>query len=267
MGPHNKPPVNSSVFDKDLSLQKVNDYILTSDITRKIRFSPQKMSDIRNFFSVPKENRETILCSVRKQEGFENEKILDYVSDQSKKGIHCYYPLTYNFQKDDYKGLVICNTMRFVIKNSGKVSIFYNPASEGTKFDAGISLYVKGTSQDLDINLELMDGFEADSLFSALDNIQKDPLRLESFIREHEDIFNSETISYEHVLNDKGKMSPDCALKFGMVFGSEKPFKIMNLDDAIIASGLEKDISGNPISKSYTKVALLLHDIYNAEKL
>lgn len=143
------------------------------------------------------------------------------------------------------------------------VSVFYNPESEGTKFDLGIALYVKSMNPVLGLELIPYKGAEEDGLFQFLVEANKDQGKFQDFVSEHRDVFVEEKIRYEHVLDERGKLKPLTALKFGLIFGSQKPFQITNLAETVRASENEKTVEGLPVSKSYTKVALLLHDLYN----
>ena len=254
-------------LEKNVSINNVNYHLATHRVIKKIKFNPDNLNDVRDFFSAPLEKRKTILCSVRNQKGEESDIMNNYLLEQEQKGNFCYYPPSHNFQKDEYKGLVICNTMRFAIQNSGVVSVFYNPASEGTKFDVGITLYVKASNPSLKLELIPYKGAKEDELFQFLEDVTRDEKFLKEFISEHQDVFGQDKIEYTHEFDEFGKLTPLTALKFGMVFGSQKPFKITNIEETIRASNNEKTSEGLPISKSYTKVALLLHDLYNPQTL
>lgn len=91
--------------------EEVNEYLATREIVKKIKFNPDYLDDVRAFFSVSKGKRKTILCSFRKQVETESDIMSKYIAEQKSQGNFCYYPSIHNFQKDDYKGLVICNTM------------------------------------------------------------------------------------------------------------------------------------------------------------
>jgi len=256
--------------------------ILSNNLTEKIQFNPEHLENIEHFFSLPIERRVVLLHSVRGAGSEEPEFITEYVKEQEKSGNAVYIPKKFNFQKDETGGIAICNTMRYVIQNSGKAAIGYNPESEGTKFDYGIVIYsdkpIILLNPELDIHEPIYTSMKA---FDNICSKKNDKLAQEIYdSSEFIDFLSSADTTIKKIaLHDKiplaleytprpiknGKpqppaLAPFSALELGMVYASQKPFKILNLDEVKAQAELEDELE---CFKSYSKVALKLHELYN----
>jgi len=250
-----------------------------NDLTRIIQFNPAHQDEIEAIFRLPQNRRIVLLHSVRNAAApGEQESIAKYVEEQNKQGNGVYIPKIHNFQEDKTGGIAICNTMRYVISHCGQVAIGYNPESEGTKFDYGMALFLDRPivllNPELDISEPTYDSMKA---FDAICAKRKDDPSFKSdkfieFLSITRSII-SETLlhdtvpvllEYAHRPGKDGKpqppsLAPYSAIELGMAYASQKPFRILNLDDAKGQAHLEDKLG---YFKSYSKVALKLHDIY-----
>jgi hypothetical protein len=238
--------------------------MLTKDLTKRINFNPVHEKEITNFFQTPMQQRITLLHSVRGVGSEEPEFITNYIKEQEAKGNVVYVPKKFNFQQDETGGIAICNTMRYAIHNSGQVAIGYNPDSEGIKFDYGITLYNQRCVTVLNPYLEI-----SDSVYNLMKN-KKDE-SLEDFIYDEVwlDLMNYDKVpiklAYVNRPDKDGKkqppaLAPRSALQLGMIYASEKPFLVENLKEVRAQAKLEEEFK---LFKSYSKVVLKLHEIYN----
>ncbi|MGV8171984.1 MAG: hypothetical protein ACP5OA_04795 [Candidatus Woesearchaeota archaeon] len=265
---------------KDLTEKNIrNNLISSNNLTEKIQFNPEHSESIEHFFSLPIERRIVLLHSVRGAGSEEPEFITEYAKKQENQGNALYIPKKFNFQKDETGGIAICNTMRYVIQNSGNAAIGYNPDSEGTKFDYGMALFLDRPitllNQGLDISEPTYDSMKA---FDAICAKKRDDPSYKSdkfieFLSIIKSII-SETLlhdnvpvllEYDYRPPKEGKpqppaLTPYSAIELGMAYASQKPFKILNLEEVKKQAKLEDKLGYN---KSYSKVALRLHEIYN----
>jgi len=239
----------------------------TTDLTKKIQFNPENINNINNFFDMPIDRRIVLLHSVRGAGNEEPEFITEYIKNEEAKGNAVYVPKKFNFQQDETGGIAICNTMRYVIQNSGKAAIGYNPASEGTKFDYGIVIHKQLPTIVLNPNLDIID-----SVYNWMNYARDEEKELEKFIYEktwHNILSNTKIpLELKYVSRPNKEdgtaqapaLAPFSAIELGMTYASQKPFQILNLDEVGAQSELETKL-GN--FKSYSKVALKLHELYN----
>jgi hypothetical protein len=239
--------------------------ILTKDLTQKIQFNPEYDIEIKEFFNAPIDKRIVLLHSVRDAGNEEPEFITEYIKNEEVKGNRIYIPKKFNFQQDETGGIAICNTMRYVIQNSAKATIGYNPDSEGTKFDYGIVIHKQLPTIVLNPKLEI-----TDSIYNWMNDVRDEEKELGKFIYEKvwKNIQTNSKIPIELQYSKRpdkdGKvqppaLSPFSAIELGMTYASQKPFQILNLDEVKAQSNLEDKLG---YFKSYSKVALKLHEIY-----
>ncbi|MGV8086680.1 MAG: hypothetical protein ACP5N1_03545 [Candidatus Woesearchaeota archaeon] len=271
--------------------------LTNADATEQIAFNPEKLFEIEEFFARPIEKRMALVHSVRgavkeepknvKEEPTYIKDLLEAVKEEPKyvkdllenahnSDIRTYIPIIHNFQKDPTHGVNICNTMRYVIENSGKVALIYNPSSEGSKFDLGITLF---NNKDL-IILNSKEGSDDEltrllSWYSKVKYHQHQEPSGKYFLEEHfngnlsiknfisDNIENPEAL-YEN--NDRirikldyiartdaeGKpmcsvLSPKAAVSFGMVYASRKGFTLINHEDVEIQKKCENNYAKNKI--------------------
>ncbi len=249
--------------------------LTTSDLTKKIKFNPKYTEEIYQFLESPKENRIVLIHSVRGAGDKEPEFITKYINEQEAKGNAVYIPKKFNFQQDETGGMVICNTMRYVIKNAGLVAIGYNPDSEGTKFDYGLTLYNGSKPVTvLNPNLDITDSVynwmrnKKEKEISLRSTIHDTLFKIVSYPKTHQKLeLKLDYIARENV-NGKpvpGALEPMSAIQFGLMYASGVPFRISesDLDKVKNQLKLEKELG---FFKSYSNVALQLHEIYNPKK-
>jgi hypothetical protein len=249
-------------------LRNLNDLCRTNDITKRLEFTPEYIPAVENFAKADYGDRIALIQSVRGAGSGEPQFVQDFLDDATAKGKQVYIPKLYNYQEDQFKGVTICNNMRYVIQNSSLVAIGYNPDSEGSKFDYGIVLVtqkpVKLLNPDMTVN---------DPIYNWMRG-QKDDVKLESFIFDKVwiNILACDKVELELKYiprPDKDEkpqapaLAPLSAIEFGMVYGSERPFKILNTAEVKEQARLEDSLG---LFKSYSKVALMLNQIYNPQR-
>jgi hypothetical protein len=266
--------------DTAFNFNSVLKLINSSDIKEKVAFNKDNISQVEEFFNAPYENRVTLLQSVRGAAKDLPEYVQNYLVRAKEEGKKVYVPMLHTEQADSSGGIQICNVMRLVIEQSSTVAVAYNPDSEGTKFDFGIKMYHdkhlkllnpslkellddKGsTKDDLYEYMMVKSGKTADTrnMINAMNGwvktfkeahfLMKEPLELElSYISRGED--------------KPPALSPQSALFFGMVYASKLPFTIISLSEVKKQVALEDKLN---YTKSYSRVALKLHDFYEREK-
>jgi hypothetical protein len=151
--------------------------------------------------------------------------------------------------------LNICSTNRAAIKNSKKVTLFYDPTSQGTRFDIGMSFMA-----DKDFYISNIEAFPDD--MNELEEFLLDYASKGSYeecectpsefynkmIRRREEIQQAKLIEYAWRENDWKVL-----FDFGMIFMAEKPLLLLNREE------VEKQRTPY---KSFQNVLLALDDIY-----
>ena len=79
-----------------------------------------------------------LICPVRNLEETEKEKIGSYVSKLEQNGSKVHWPPRDTNQEDSI-GLRICQDNREAIREADEVHVWWNPSSQGSLFDLGIS--------------------------------------------------------------------------------------------------------------------------------
>ena len=79
-----------------------------------------------------------LICPVREANPEQKAKMEAYIAKLEGEGKKVYYPARDTNQVDDI-GLRICQDNREAIRKSREVHIFYDPKSEGSRFDLGIA--------------------------------------------------------------------------------------------------------------------------------
>ena len=267
----------------------------TVNITEQINFDPNKISAVKEFFDAPQEKRITLIQPVRGADEKEPEYLIEFLEHAKTNGEKVYIPKIYNFQKDSTGGIHICNTMRYAIANSGRVVVDYNPLSEGSKFDLGLTFFNNKKIEMLNSSNNFDDEITRTITWyrnrpdhvgeyngvPALNPIFKIEYNLRKFISPVvENIEVLETLNNDlNHCSDKIRirfeytprsgpngetlppaLSPNTAIALGMVYASQRGFTIINHQDLIHQSQLEDALEKH---KSYTKVALTLDKIYN----
>lgn len=82
-----------------------------------------------------------VICPVRNAKPEEKEFLEKYVSSLETEGFHVYLPHR-DTNQDDLIGLRICEDNRRAIHNSAKISVYWNPESQGSLFDLGMSFMI-----------------------------------------------------------------------------------------------------------------------------
>jgi hypothetical protein len=181
---------------------------------------------------VEEKMRDFIICPVRESTEAEKEFVANYVSRLENAGCLVHNPPRDTKQDGDPIGLRICTDNREAVRNSRIVRLYFNPTSQGTYFDLGMTfmenkpLFVLNP-EILANNLnEPMSKF----LFEYAINTDKGllPKHLSSigdFFRLQDKLDSSSVISYEWKSNDK-----DFLFNFGMAFMAGKPIILTNRD-------------------------------------
>lgn len=79
-----------------------------------------------------------IICSVRNVSEEEKKYLENYVENLEKKGYKVHYPPR-DTDQNDPTGLYICSRNREAISKSDEIHIYWNPKSEGSLFDFGMT--------------------------------------------------------------------------------------------------------------------------------
>ncbi len=79
-----------------------------------------------------------LICPVRNIEQVEKTQIETYVSKLEDEGKKVYWPLR-DTNQDDSVGLRICQDNRKAIIESDEVHVWWNPSSQGSLFDLGMT--------------------------------------------------------------------------------------------------------------------------------
>jgi len=177
--------------------------------------------------------RDFIICPVRESTEAEKAFVADYVSRLESAGCLVHNPPRDTKQDGDPIGLRICADNREAVRNSKTVRLYFNPTSQGTYFDLGMTFMANKplfviNPEILANNLnEPMSKF----LFEYSSNTDKGllPKRLSSsgdFFRLQDKIYFSKSITYEWKENNK-----DFLFNFGMAFMAGKPIILSNRDD------------------------------------
>ena len=81
-----------------------------------------------------------VICTVRGASEEYKKKLEDFVSEKEGEGWEMHLP--HRDTKQDAKGFDICFQNYSAISNADKVFIFYNPDSQGTHFDMGVTFAI-----------------------------------------------------------------------------------------------------------------------------
>ncbi|HYD03117.1 MAG TPA: hypothetical protein VEC16_02355 [Alphaproteobacteria bacterium] len=271
-------------------LEKVMKLIGSSDVKERVKFTPEYLDKVKEFFLAPMKDRITLLQSVR-GENEVPQYVKDYVAKSESEGKKVYIPFHYNYQKDETGGIQICNNMRLVVEMAGTIAVAYNPASEGTKFDFGIALYhdksVELLNPDLDLSKDLLytymkikSGKQHEDPFRLMKNVEsvRKTFQQECIDKTNDGEFMSLSLNY--FLRD-GKppgLTLESATQFGAMYASRAAFKINPVSrlftsdepDAkfVKKTSIEEQLKleesmGN--MKSYSRVAYSLANIFASE--
>ena len=96
-----------------------------------------------------------IICTVRGASEEYKKKLEDYVKKLEKDGHKVHLPHRDTNQNNN--GINICLENAVAINNSDEVHIFYNPTSQGTHFDMGVSFALRKPIKIIE-NVELTEG-------------------------------------------------------------------------------------------------------------
>ena len=80
-----------------------------------------------------------LICPVRDASDEQKEKMKAYIAKLKGAGRRVYYPADDTVQKGDNTGLRICRDNARAIWKSREVHIFFDPKSEGSRFDLGVA--------------------------------------------------------------------------------------------------------------------------------
>lgn len=79
-----------------------------------------------------------LICPVRNVDDMTKSKIEAYVAHLENAGLSVYWPHRDTDQSDPV-GVEICAANRAALENAQEVHVWYDPASEGSKFDIGMA--------------------------------------------------------------------------------------------------------------------------------
>jgi hypothetical protein len=238
----------------------------TENLLYRIDFDMKHFDKIKSFLNSA--NNIVIYCSVREAVGEDIKEVKKFMGLMDSVGVPTYFPFDYNQQKDAYKGLQICNTMAFTTKNAKIATIFHKVKSGGTAFDSGnaeifdVPIYIKSS----DGQESFLDYLKVRSGDTADDSLYKEIQDKKRFILENDNL------EFALVHDDFKTPNKIGLLEFGMIYGAlkqypEKRFKLLNKDELTEYSAQQNEVKPNPIPKSYTKVALILDDLYQGKHI
>jgi len=174
--------------------------------------------------------RDFIICPVRESTEAEKLFVTNYVSRLEKAGCLIHNPSRDTKQDDDPIGLRICSDNREAVRNSKTVRLYFNPTSQGTYFDLGMTfmenkpLFVIN-QETLAENLnEPMSRFLFEYAFNTDKGlIDSNRSCINNFSKLQDIIDLSSSITYDWEGNDKNFL-----FNFGMAFMAGKPITLSN---------------------------------------
>jgi len=174
--------------------------------------------------------RDFIICPVRQSTQAEETFVADYVSRLEQAGCLVHNPPRDTKQDGDPVGLRICSDNREAIRNSKTVRLYFNPTSQGTYFDLGMTFMASKplfiiNPEVLANNLnEPMSRFLFEYAFNTDKGLLPPHLSCINNFSKLQDIIGcSESITYEWKDNNK-----DFLFNFGMAFMDGKPIILGN---------------------------------------
>jgi len=176
--------------------------------------------------------RDFIICPVRESTEAEKAFVANYVSRLENAGCLVHNPPRDTKQDGDPIGLRICMDNREAVRNSNTVRLYFNPTSQGTYFDLGMTL-MKNKPLFV-INPEILannlDEPMSRLLFEYAFNtdkglIPKNHSCIKDFDKLQDKISLSDSVTYEWKNNNR-----DFLFNFGMAFMAGKPIILSNRD-------------------------------------
>lgn len=233
----------------------------------RIDFNMKHFDKIKSFLNETDKNI-VIYCSVRDATGSDIDEVNEFIRIMNAISIPTYFPFEYNQQKDAYRGLLICNTMSFTTKNAKRAAVFHKKKSGGTAFDSGNAeifdtpIFIVNS----DVQEPFLDYLKVRAGDKADDSLYKEIQNKKRFIIENDNL--------EFALAHDDFKTPNKIglLEFGMIYGAlkefpQKRFELLNKDELKEYSAQQNEVKPKPISKSYTKVALILDDLYQGKHI
>lgn len=190
-----------------------------------------------------------IICPVRNLTPAEDAEIQAHIGMLESKGIKVHYPPRDTNQNDPI-GLNICSTSRAAIKNSDEIHNYFNPLSEGSAFDSGMTFMVG--KPIFIINADTLKSYASDDFARFLlkyaynTRIDQPSYFYEKMLKKRVSIKKAKSIIYDW----KGNTC-DFLFDFGMAFASEKPIYLLNREELKPTDG-----------KSFINVLLALDEFY-----
>jgi hypothetical protein len=278
-----------------LDFNQVTKLIESSDIKERVKFNPNHMSNIEDFFNADPKDRITLLHSVRGETHLPD-YIIHFLNKSHSEGKKVYVPMIYNYQQDETGGIQICNNMRLAVEQAGTIAVAYNPASEGTKFDFGMSIYHDKPLILLNPNQNLPDDLLYTYMKVKAGLIKDVQINNKSFIKKNIDEVRIDRIKEYSKKRDKNELvdlslnyfvregkTPgiyfESIIEFGFLYASKIPFKthIMSRlydSDSLNANVIKRTTIEEQLkleeslgmNKSYTRVAKNLEEIFLKER-
>ena len=188
------------------------------------------------------EKRAFLICSVRDCPPEEMARLNQYRYQLERQGYKVHFPPEDTNQNDSI-GLSICSKNRNAILNSDEIHIMYNPNSEGSKFDLGMTFMAGKPLIVANPLITINDDFglfiakySSNMTFSQYNSL------FDHFTKRKQEISESDIIEYIWFEN-----SPEFLFDFGMAFMAEKQIKLIN----------KKNVQQTP-NKSFQNVLLEL---------
>jgi len=195
----------------------------------KTKYNEEHISEVEDFLDTSIEKRIFLISSVRKAAKEEIDKVTKYIESLRVNGSQVYYPYRHTFQESQ-SVLTIMNTNKYIIKHSGKVHIFYNPESEGSVVDLGMT-FVNQKKLVL-ANPEVLRNKLLDYVSIFVKKYSENKLKygestfVDKMLEERKTL--AELSKYEVAWNGCNK---EDLFRLGMAFGSDLPITLLNGQD------------------------------------
>jgi len=180
--------------------------------------------------AIEEKMRDFIICPVRESTEAEKSFVADYVSRLESAGCLVHNPPRDTKQDGDPIGLRICSDNREAVRNSKTVRLYFNPTSQGTYFDLGMTFmaYKPLFVINPEVLANNLDEPMSRFLFEYASNTDKGLLNpklssINNFSTLQDIIDFSESVTYDWKSNNK-----DFLFNFGMAFMSGKPIILKN---------------------------------------
>ena len=197
----------------------------------RIKYNEENINEVEEFLDTSIEKRIFLISSVRGAAPDEIAKVIKYIDSIKSRGFQVYYPSRHTFQ-DTPSILTIMNTNKYIIKHSGKIHIFYNPASEGSVVDLGMTF---ANQKKLTLaNPEVLRNKLLDYISLFVKKYSNHTLKYgeSTFVNKMLEEKQRLTTLDEYVVTWNGRNKEDL-FKLGMAFGFDLPIVLANKKDVV----------------------------------